>query len=188
MNRGARLLIGTLLGVFFSVTALAQESGFYLGGALGQSTFKEWCDTGGSAIVFSACDDQGTTWKLLGGYRFNRYFGVEGTYIDWGEVTAATTGGVRVEADQKSYGIAAIGSLQIGPQLTVFGKFGFLRNEQETRRITPNPSTVQRDETGFHYGVGGKYSFTNNWALRAEWENTEKLDVQMFSIGVEFKF
>jgi OOP family OmpA-OmpF porin len=187
INRGARLLIGTLLGACFSVTALAQQSGFYLGGALGQSIFNEWCVTDGS-LVFSACDDKGFAWKLLGGYRFNRNLGAEASYIDWGKVTAATTAGARVEADQQSYGIAAVGSLELGPQFTVFGKLGFLRTQQDTRRITPAPTTVKRKETEFHYGLGVKYSLTGNWGLRAEWENTDKLEVQFFSIGVEFTF
>jgi OOP family OmpA-OmpF porin len=183
MNKSAGFLIVTLLGALFSLAALAQESRPYLGGALGQSKFKEWCDP-----TLAACDDKDSTWKLFGGYRFNRYFAVEGSYVDWGEVTATTTTGERVAADQHSYGIAAVGSLQIGPQFTVFGKLGLLRTEQETRRITPPASSRERKETELHYGLGVRYSLTKNWGLRAEWENTDKLEVQMLSIGVEFTF
>jgi OmpA-OmpF porin, OOP family len=183
MNRSAGFLITTLLGAFVSAPAYPQEGRSYLGGGLGQSKFIEWCDP-----TLRACDDQDSAWKLFGGYRFNRYFAVEASYVDWGKVTATGATGARAAADQHSYGIAAVGSLQIDPRFTVFGKLGFLRNEQETRRITPNPSTLQRQETGLHYGFGGKYSFTKNWGLRAELENTEKLDVRMFSIGVEFTF
>ena len=90
--------------------AQAQDSGFYLGGALGQSKFKEWCDTGGSTTAsLPACDSKDTSWKILGGYRFNRYIAAEATYIDWGEVTAtvrnnATGRTVDVAASQTSYG------------------------------------------------------------------------------------
>jgi hypothetical protein len=42
-----------------------------------------------------------------------------------------------------------------------------VRTEQQTKRITPNPSTVDRDETEFH---------------------TEKLKVEMLSIGVDYRF
>ncbi|HJS38671.1 MAG TPA: outer membrane beta-barrel protein, partial [Burkholderiales bacterium] len=68
----------------------AQDSGFYLGGALGQSKFKEWCDTGGSPITLTSCGDTDTAWKLLGGYRFGPNFALEGSLIDWGEVSATT--------------------------------------------------------------------------------------------------
>jgi OOP family OmpA-OmpF porin len=160
----------------------AQESGGYLGGALGQTRFTEWCDPG-----TTACDDKDRGWKVFGGYRFNRYFALEGSYINWGEVTASV-GAVNVAAEQRSFGLAALGSLQLGPRFSVFGKVGMLSTEQETSRLTPPASTVQRDETELHYGVGANYSLAQNWAIRGEWENTEKLKVQMLSIGVEYRF
>lgn len=160
----------------------AQESGAYLGGAIGQARFTEWCDPG-----TSACDDKDSGWKLFGGYRFNRYFALEGSYINWGEVTASV-GAVNVAAEQRSFGLAALGSLQLGPRFSVFGRLGLLSTEQETRRINPNPTTVQRDETELHYGVGVSYGLAQNWAMRGEWENTEKLKVRMLSIGVEYRF
>jgi opacity protein-like surface antigen len=89
---------------------------------------------------------------------------------------------------QHSYGLAAVGTLPLGEGFELFGKAGFLMTEQETRRLTPNPSTVDRDETEFHYGLGAKYAFTKNWALRGEWEKTEKLKVELLSIGVEYRF
>jgi len=163
--------------------AQAQDSGFYLGAGIGQSKFKEWCD-----IPLASCKDTDTSWKLLGGYRFNRYIAAEGTYVDWGEVTASTASGAQAAADQHSYGLAVVGTLPLGERFELFGKAGFLMTEQETRRITPNPSTLSRDETEFHYGLGARFLFTKNWALRGEWENTEKLKVEMLSIGVEYRF
>jgi len=185
-----RLLAFFLLSLFLlgSAAVRAQDGGFYLGGALGQSKFKEWCDTGGSPITLSSCEDTDTSWKILGGYRFNRYVAAEAFYIDWGEVTAGTNTGARVAANQHGYGLAAVGTLPIGERFELFGKAGFLMTEQETRRITPNPSTVNRDETELHYGLGVKYAFTRNWALRGEWENTDKLKVELLSIGVEYRF
>ena len=91
--------------------AHAEESGAYLGAALGQSKLKEWCDTGGSAgITLTSCEDTETAWKLFAGYRFNRYLAVEGSYIDWGETTATASNGISVSASQRSYGLAAVGS------------------------------------------------------------------------------
>jgi len=162
----------------------AQESGGYLGGSLGQAKFTEWCDG-----ALASCKDTDTAWKLFGGYSFNRYFAVEGTYINWGEVTATTASAVSVAAKQHSYGIAAVGSLPLGPQFSVFGKLGLLHTMQETSRISgPNPSTVERDDNELHYGLGARYSLARNWAIRGEWENTEKLKVQMLSIGAEYRF
>jgi len=166
----------------------AQDRGAYLGGAFGQSTFKEWCDTGGSPITLASCEDTDSAWKAFGGYRFGPNFALEGSYIEWGDASAATSTAVSVAANQRSYGLAAVGSLEVAPRFSLFGKVGFLMTEQETRRITPNPSTFDRDETELHYGLGAKYGLTQNLALRAEWENTEKLKVQMLSVGVEYRF
>jgi opacity protein-like surface antigen len=129
----------------------------------------------------------------LGGYRLNRYLAAEVSYIDWGEVTAAGTvvssgTAFDIAASQYSYGIAAVASLEIAAGFSVFGKLGFLRNEQETRRISPNPLTVNREDTGIHYGAGARYAIGPTWAVRGEWENTEKLEVQLLSIGVEYRF
>lgn len=184
MNLATRALLTGLL--VSSGGVLAQ--GAYLGGALGQSKFKEWCTGETATIRFTGCEDSDTSWKLLGGYRFNRYVGVEATYVDWGEVTASVNTGARVAAEQQSYGLAAVGTIPLGERFELFGKAGFLQTEQQTRRITPSPSTVDRDETELHYGLGVKYAFTRNWVVRGEWENTDKLKVEMFSIGVEYRF
>ena len=169
--------------LFSAVAALAQDSGFYLGGALGQARFKEWCD-----IPLASCKDTDTAWKLLGGYRFNRYVAAEGTYADWGEVSAANSTGVRAEASQNSYGLAVVGTLPLNERFELFGKAGFLMTSQETRRVGATTSSVSRDETELHYGLGGRLLFTRNLGLRGEWENTDKLKVEMLSIGLEYRF
>lgn len=174
--------------ILASALAQAQDSGFYLGGALGKSKLKEWCTGETPTIRFTGCEDSDTSWKLLGGYRFNRYVGVEASYIDWGEVTASVNTGAEVAAKQHSYGLAAVGTLPLGERFELFGKAGFLMTEQETRRITPSPSTVDRDESELHYGLGARFLFTRNWVARAEWENTDKLKVEMLSVGVEYRF
>ena len=185
-----RLFVFFFLSLFLlgSAALRAQEGGFHLGGALGQSKFKEWCDTGGvTTLRLASCEDTDTSWKILGGYRFNRYLAAEATYIDWGEVSATVLGGaqpVDVAANQRSYGLGAVGSLPLGQRLELFGKAGFLHTEQETK----STRTVNRDETELHYGLGAKYAFTRNWALRGEWENTDKLKVELLSIGVEYRF
>lgn len=168
-------------GCAASAGALAQDVGWYLGGSLGQATFTEWCV---DAPTVLACDDKTSAWKLLGGYRFSRNLAVEATYVNWGEVDGTVSGVGTVSADQTSMGLAGVLSFDVTPQFAVFGKAGFLMTEQETRGL----NTVQRDETEFHYGLGARFGFTPNWAARAEWEKTEKLKVDMLSIGVEYRF
>src|SRR5918992_3831300 len=94
MPARSALAVAVLLGSTLAAgRVLAQETGFYVGGALGPSTFKEFC-AGGPSVL--ACDDKDMGWKLFGGYRFSRHFAVEGTYIDWGEVSGTLAAPVRV--------------------------------------------------------------------------------------------
>lgn len=186
------LAIAVLVGSWFcAVGALAQERTLYLGGALGQSKFKEWCDTSGAPAGFAliTCDDKDSAWKLVGGYRINRHLAIEATYIDWGEVSGLVQfmGQRDVSADQQSKGLAAVGSVDLTRQLSVFGKLGRLWTDQKLVTATSSATTGREEtETEWHYGVGLKYALTKNWAARAEWENTEKLKVRMLSLGVEY--
>lgn len=167
-----------------SAAAAAQENGFYLGGSLGRATFTEWCVDDPAVL---ACDDKASAWKLLGGYRFSRNLAVEATYINWGEVdgTVRTASGERrVSAEQTSIGIAGVLSFDVSPQFAVFGKAGFLKTEQDL----PASRQSSRDESEFHFGLGARVGFTPGWAARAEWEKTQKLKVDMLSIGVEYRF
>jgi OmpA-OmpF porin, OOP family len=184
VNRGSSALLGISgwLALTAPPAALAQDAGFYLGGSLGQATFTEWCVDSPSVL---SCDDKDSAWKIFGGYRFNRYVAVEGTYINWGKATGTVGPPARdVSAEQTSMGVAAVGSFELTPQFSVFGKAGFLMTEQET----PAASVTKRDETEFHYGLGLRFRFAPNWAARGEWERTEKLKVEMLSIGVEYRF
>src|SRR5690348_11552817 len=69
------------IAVSMSAPALAAESGFYLGGGVGQSTFKE----DSSSINF---DENATAWKVFAGYRIGALpildFAGELTYRDFG--------------------------------------------------------------------------------------------------------
>jgi OmpA-OmpF porin, OOP family len=161
--------------------ALAQDAGFYAGGALGQATLTEWCVPAPTVLT---CDDKDSAWKLFGGYRFNRNFALEASYVDWGEASGTVSGVGRVSAEQTSMGIAAVGMLDLAPQFSIFGKAGFLLTEQETR----GASARKRDDTEFHYGIGARFAFAPKWAARAEWEKTQKLKVELISLGVEYRF
>ena len=189
MKLAARALSAAILLVASGAARAGADAGFYLGGALGQSKFKEWCDTGGSTITLASCEDTDTSWKLLGGYRFNRYVAAEATYIDWGEVTASIgAGSPRSRPTSTATASPPSAPCRSASASSCSARPASCMTEQETRRITPNPSTVDRDETELHYGLGAKYAFTRNWALRGEWENTDKLKVEMLSIGVEYRF
>jgi OOP family OmpA-OmpF porin len=186
MTQSATLLIGTLLGAFFSFAAFAQESGAYLGGSLGQSKFTKWCDPSGAppGSTLTACDDKDTGWKLFGGYQFNRYVAAEVSYTNWGEVSGAgTISGTpfSTTAETHSIGIAAVGTLPLGPAFSVFAKLGYMTTKQER-------NNAKFDDEEYFRGFGARYRLSRNWGVRAEWERANRLKAELLSIGAEFRF
>ena len=183
MPARSALALAVLVGGALAASGVfAQETGFYVGGSLGPSTFKEFC-AGGPTVL--TCDDKDMAWKLFGGYRFSRHIAVEGTYIDWGEVSGTVTGPVRVvPLSQTGIGIAAVGSLPLGPRSSVFGKFGFFRTEQEL----PASSVPSRADIETQTGFGARFALGPKWTARAEWERMTESKVEMLSIGLEYRF
>ena len=87
------LLTLTALALIASPSAMAQDSGWYLGANVGKTKAKIDDDriiTGvipsGFTVTAINDDDSGTGFKLFGGYQFNRYFSLEGGYFDLGKV------------------------------------------------------------------------------------------------------
>ena len=76
-----------VLAVIASSGALAQDSGWYIGGNVGQSLSRIDNDQIMSAIGVSsiANDDSDTGYKIYGGYQLNRNFAVESGYFDLGK-------------------------------------------------------------------------------------------------------
>lgn len=180
--RSALALAVLVGGLLAARDALSQEQGFYLGGSLGPSTFKEFCAAGPTVLT---CEDKDMAWKLFGGYRFSRHFAVEGTYVDWGEVSGTVTGPVRVvPLSQTGIGIAAVASLALGPRFSVFGKFGLFRTEQDL----PASSVPSRADNETQTGFGATFALGPKWAARAEWERMTESKVEMLSIGLEYRF
>jgi OOP family OmpA-OmpF porin len=193
MKKSRVFALGFVVATAFAGSAFAQrapETGFYVGGSLGQAQGNEWCSTSGApaGTVVSNCDDKDTAWKAFVGYQVNRWLAVEGTYMDLGEYTATVTipgfAAVNTTTDASSWNIAALASVPLGP-VSLFGKLGYARTENEA---TVNNVRFGEDGGEAIYGVGVKWDMTRNWALRAEWERLNKSEIDLLSVGVQFRF
>lgn len=184
--------ISAVAGISAAALCHAQDIGWYVGGSLGQTKFKEWCTGSAPGVIITSCEDSDTGMKALGGYQFNRHFALEGTIIYWGEAsaTASTSNVRRATIENSSVGGAAVGILPLGERSELFGKLGFVRTSQELTRslATGGSVAIDGDDTETHYGIGVKFKLTPQLRLRAEWERTDKLEVEMLSIGVEYRF
>lgn len=180
--------------------ANAQDSGFYAGGAFGQTKAKDTCEG-----VPIPCDDKDTSWKIFGGYQINKNFGAELGYVDLGKATAAgTISGVTVNASikAKAWELVGVGTIPFADNFSAYGKLGFFRWDVDASVSATVPGfsvagSIGDRGTDFTYGLGLKYDFTKNLAARLEWQRynnignhatTGKSDVDLFSLGVVFKF
>jgi len=196
------LLLGVALAASPSALLAQQDAGFYLGASVGRSDAKDACETPTvPGVVITACDDKDTSWKILGGYQFNRNFALEGGYVDFGKLSASgTVLGVPLSAtyEADAFEILAVGILPITDRFSLYGKAGLFRWDVDARATAAGVTvTASDDGTDFTFGAGLKYQFTKNVAGRFEIQRynnvgergtTGQSDVNVWSIGIQVKF
>jgi OOP family OmpA-OmpF porin len=161
------------------------DSGWFVGGSVGQSKLNFSCPTGNS------CDDTDTAFRVFGGYNFNKYFGAELGYADFGKATFSTAG-LSGEAKAAAWDVMAVGTLPIGDKFGVYGKLGWYRADTKSTGIVGASSDTNSD---FTMAVGGQFNFNKNLGMRAEWQQYNKVgnenrhgDVDVISVGVVWAF
>src|SRR5260370_42223700 len=103
MRRDKKVLLAAMLGATVMAAPAASmaqaraETGWYIGGRIGQSTAKDACNGGGGPGV--SCDDQDTGVKIFGGDQFDRTWAAEFGYVGLGKAKASGGGG---NAENKS--------------------------------------------------------------------------------------
>jgi OOP family OmpA-OmpF porin len=111
------------LSLFTAGVARSQDSGPYVGMAVGlvDTPKNSILNLGDVHLTGNDRDNHDVTFEVLGGYRFGRYFAIEGGYIDLGESSGKLTGGSATTAAQADVGfsmrgatLAAVGLLPLG--------------------------------------------------------------------------
>ena len=174
------------------------DSGWYVGGSVGQSKFNADC-TG------LTCDDSDTAFRVFGGYMFNKNFGAELGYADLGKLTAsAVVSGVSASADLKAtaWDIVAVGVLPFAEKFNAYGKIGMymadskLSGTASAFGLTGSTST-SKSNSDLTYTLGLGYDFNKNLGVRAEWQKYSKVgadevggkgDIDVYGIGVVYRF
>ena len=202
MNRMVALIAGCLLSAA-SIAAHAQpagpqlkmDSGFYIGAGVGRSEAREFCSIGG------ACDAKDMSWNLFAGYQFNRYFAVEGGYVDFGEATTSGfVGGLptTVTAKTTAVELLAVGLLPITDNFAAYAKLGFFRYDSDGEATGGIVATSNGKGTELTFGLGAQYGFGRNFAARVEWQRyldvgsrilgLERADIGVVRLGARYRF
>ena len=170
-----------------SATAGAADEGWYLGAGIGQAREENNHDRitkellGSGFTTNSINDDsRGTSWKLLGGKKFNKNFAVEASYFNLGEFgfTAQTSpaGTLNGKIKLQGVGVDAVGILPFTSQFSGFGKLGLQYAKAQdtfsgTGAVTVSNPSPSKTSGGYKAGLGLQYDFTPALGLRGEWEN-----------------
>lgn len=170
----------------------------YLGGSIGQAE---------SRCMLAESDSDCTTdgWKVYGGYKFTDNIAVEAGYYNLGKAEESTTdvdfGKVDASGEATGFGISGVYSHEVIDNLEVFGKAGLMNWNLEGKVSgSLGSATEEQDGTSLLLGVGAAYKFTENLAVRGEYEHytaeyqddisdsssTEESDVSILSAGLTF--
>jgi outer membrane immunogenic protein len=178
--------------LLFFGTAQAADSGFYVGGSIGQTTLE---------IPYDITDvpdfnEDDTGYKLFAGYNWNLgllNLGVEGGYIDFGSPSEALDVDTSLKIDADGLNLVGLGGLNFGP-FDVYAKAGWVSWDASLSIAGIDPGfglgSLSEDGTDLMYGLGARFAL-GNLHIRGEWEEFDIEDsdrVYMFSLGVAWQF
>ena len=173
--------------------ALAQSTGGYFGASIGPSKAKHWCSSDlppGAALA--ACDARGKGWKMFAGYRINRVFGFEGSFIDFDKASLTATPGAEtttVRARATALSAAAVGTIPLW-DLELFGKVGIAKVKAQSHEASLAGTTFKlgKNDNEAHVGLGLAYRLTREWDVRAELERIRDSRIDFFSLGIQYRY
>jgi OOP family OmpA-OmpF porin len=176
-----RLMI--VIGILLLASTATMAGPFYFGASAAKTNLQVE-DLNGTY------DDSDTTYKAFVGYRFIKYFGIEGGYVDFGTFNDETSG-IDLEVDSTAWDLFVVGILPLGTWFELFGKAGYFqwdRNAETSGLVT---GTENDSGNNLVYGGGMAFVFGKHFALRLEYERYEMNDVENLdqeSAGIEFRF
>ena len=181
-----------------AMPAMAQQppnwSPWYFGAGVGQGHFGT-SGTDLTGLNDAQVDTNETTYTLRTGWRFSPYWGVELGYYDLGKYSfhgraVGTALNIDGQAKAKSVGISLVGTLPIDA-FDLYGRIGYARSELKVNAsatLAPTPVNVKDKQNEATYGVGGRWNLTRNWGVFVEWMKNDKIEVDSYMLGVDFKF
>ncbi len=190
----------------------AGDSGAYVGASVGAAHLTSGGDRIDRAFAAqglgtsTSVDRSDTTYSLTAGYRFNKWFAVEGNYVDFGRhdihstVTspAADSIGGKYKAD--GVGLDAVGIVPLDYGLSAYGKLGWAWTHAKLDAGSTglvNVSNASHDGNGVTFGLGVSYDLTKNVSADLEWDRynrigtdstTGRTDANLYTVGIAYHF
>jgi len=174
--------------------ALAQQmtpfnQGWYFGAGIGQGHLGvSGQDLVGQDATLSNTE---TTYTIRTGWRIHQFFAIEVGYYDLGKYAFhSAVGNIDGQAKAKSVGASLVGILPMN-QFDLYGRIGYARTELKVNASAPlhtTPLNEKDHQNETIYGVGGRWNFSRNWGVFAEWFKNDKIKVDSYVGGIDFRF
>lgn len=208
-------LIRSTLIAAATLMTLPAHAEFYAGATAGESRTKLNGESLNTQFLDFAYTDSRTqtdsrtaAFRAFGGYQFNRYFGIEAGYVDFGkysiraDVIPAGTFERRIKTT--GFDMSVVGTLPVTRKLALFARVGAFASERKTSfkvsgdiELLNGVQASTARQTIAVFGAGLTVDITNSIALRAEATQTEKYfdellsqktRNEMYSVGLQYRF
>lgn len=205
---GSALLL-LIAGIGLSSRSLAEDSGFYIEGAIGSAehvkgAVLKFPDT---PLLTGEADSRVLSWNAALGYQVNRYVAFELGYLDLGEVEASLTDSTGETDGQAQFTLATR-----GPTLSIVGTFplrrwtpylraGVLFSTTELKysvlvQEAARADRVTGDDQATYVGAGTTFDLGSGWALQADFTHVIEAagtkfgdsDCHNLSLGLRWSF
>jgi hypothetical protein len=151
-----------------SHSALAEDSGIYLGAGFANGKLTACTNNTSSCDTFSRNSEDSGHLRLIGGYDFSKYFGIEAGLSGLGSYKVQDSAGVNIGTVKASaVTLAAKGGYVFPKGFSIFGKLG-LANVNTKYTADPGPLTINTNQnsTGLVMGLGGQYNINDMVGFR----------------------
>ena len=186
MKRTGYAAVGMFL-VLAAVTAQAADHKFYLGLDVGQANFDptEIFDN-----QVESKDDHSTTFTVKIGYRFSRFFALEGGYTDLGDYDATLLGNclptlpptcspdVQTHTSIDGVMLTAVGIWPLTDHFQLTANAGAIYREVDYRYGIPTDrQSLSEKGTVMRYGVGAGFPVNDRFELGLDWVSYREVGV-----------
>ena len=203
-----------LVALFACAPALAQTSGWYIGGGVGsaKADFASG-DFSGFATGTRTADDDDVSSRIFGGYRLSPNLAVEGGLAFLGSYKQRYNDGGNLavyDYNASALTIALAGSLPVAGGFSLIGRVGvaFTASELRLRRDDGNAnppfcpdswwySDCSSQSTNLYWGLGAQFDVSPRWGIRVDYDNygevgdefeTGRADIEVVSVNFIWRF
>lgn len=186
-----RLVFAAIVMALAAFSAQAQDD------AAKQNSAAKWRIGGGASFNDfeddnNIIDDNQVGFALWAQYQFNKWIGIEGGYLNTGDLEGRIgTGADREKFDValRGFDIAGVVYAPLGQEdIDVYAKLGFFDFDVDLSSNGFIDSSGHQD--GAMAGAGAVVQIADQWGIRAEfdWFDTDNSDFWNAVIGVEYQF